>query len=134
MSIKYTATLFLTCGMLACADSAMNTSSSNQTGSTSFALNEQAAISGLQWLDSADPEADAKLALSNNKKVLYSMGGRGANPPGVAAGNNVTACTIEVISGASDMVYGDIHLNYLQKARRYAQIYNRVILKSCVTP
>jgi hypothetical protein len=95
---------------------------------------EREAVAALKWLDAADPEADARRAIAEKRPVLLTLGGRGAPTPGITANERArleTKCPTQVLPGATDVVRGDAHLDYLKRARQYAEQYNRVIAAHC---
>jgi hypothetical protein len=95
---------------------------------------EREAVAALKWLDAADPEADARRAIAEKRPVLLTLGGRGAPTPGISADERArleTKCPAQVLPGATDVVRGDAHLDYLKRARQYAEQYNRVIAAHC---
>jgi hypothetical protein len=88
----------------------------------------------LKWVDTADPVADAKRAVAEKRPVLFILGGRGALAPGISPELTSTLsvkCPVQMLPGATDTVHGDTHLNYLQRARAYAEKYNRELLAFC---
>jgi len=104
------------------------------TGSTEMDSQEKNAIALLAWLDSADPERDAKIAVSQGQLGLLSMGGRGAVLPGIPleqSGQYADKCGVSIVPGATDVVRGDAHLQYLQRAREYAETYNKIVGRHC---
>jgi len=96
---------------------------------------EAAAIERLSWVDGADAESAARSALSGGgRPVLLSSGGRGMSLPGIEPGEHALLlqhCDVEILEGAGDVVYGDRHLDYLQRAHDYAARYNRRISARC---
>jgi hypothetical protein len=100
----------------------------------SLSAAEREAVAALEWLDSADPVADAQRAIAQRRPVLYTLGGRGAALPGVTESERArlaTRCPTQILPGATDVVRGDTHLGYLQRAEQYAERYNRVIAAHC---
>ena len=95
---------------------------------------EKQAVAALQWLDQADASSAVKDAIKRGDFHLYSMGGRGASIPGVPtelAADYAEKCGVEVVPGAGDVVHGDIHIEYLQRAQKYAESYNTLMLEHC---
>lgn len=88
----------------------------------------------LQWLDSADPQADANQAIKQNDLRLLGLAIRSVNIPGVKKEDMLKyeeACGIQLIEGVSDVVRSDEHLRLMQKARSYALQYNAIIKTRC---
>jgi hypothetical protein len=95
---------------------------------------EREAVSALKWLDAADPIADARRAIAEKRPVLLTLGGRGAPTPGISADERArleTKCPTRVLPGATDVVRGDTHFDYLKRARQYAEQYNREVAAHC---
>ena len=88
----------------------------------------------LQWLDAADPQADAMQAVRQNDLRLLGLATRSVNIPGIEA-DEINAyeqsCGVQLIEGISDVVRSDEHLRLMQKARSYALQYNAIIKTHC---
>jgi len=103
----------------------------------SLSASEAAAVAALQWLDDADPAADAERAMREGRLTLLTLGGRGQSLPGVPVEFQTEAlskCFARLVPGAVDTVLGDSHLAYLQRAYDYAARYNRSMLRVCSVP
>jgi hypothetical protein len=88
----------------------------------------------LQWLDAADPQADAQQAVKTGDLRLLGMATRSINIPGVEADQVMkyeAKCGYQLIDGFSDVVSSDEHLRLMQKARSYALKYNTIIMTYC---
>ena len=88
----------------------------------------------LQWLDAADPQADANQAIKQNDLRLLGLATRSVNIPGVKGEDTLKyqeQCGVQLIEGVSDVVRSDEHLRLMQKARSYALQYNAVIKLHC---
>ena len=91
-------------------------------------------VQKLQWLDSADPQADAEHAIKKNDLRLLGLATRAVNIPGVEKELQYRyeqKCGVQLIEGISDVVRSDEHLRLMQKARSYALKYNAVIKLHC---
>ena len=91
-------------------------------------------VQKLQWLDSADPQADANQAILQNDLRLLGLATRTVSIPGVQkqeAYKYEEACGVQLIEGISDVVRSDEHLRLMQKARSYALRYNAIIKTRC---
>ena len=91
-------------------------------------------VQKLQWLDAADPQADAQQAVRKNDLRLLGLATRSVNIPGVDASETLAyeqACGVHLIEGISDVVRSDEHLRLMQKARSYALQYNAIIKQHC---
>ena len=104
------------------------------TGSTEMDSQEKIAIDALAWLDTADAENDAKTAVAKGQMSLLSMGGRGGTLPGIPleqTSQYTDKCGVSIVPGATDVVRGNAHLEYLQRAREYAETYNKIVAQHC---
>jgi hypothetical protein len=91
-------------------------------------------VQKLQWLDAADPQADANQAVLQDDLRLLGLATRSVNIPGVTKANMYKyeeACGVQLIEGISDIVRSDEHLRLMQKARTYALKYNAIIKVHC---
>ena len=91
-------------------------------------------VQKLQWLDAADPQADANQAVKQNDLRLLGLATRTVSIPGVSKEDSYKyeqACGVHLIEGASDVVRSDEHLRLMQKARSYALQYNAIIKLHC---
>ena len=91
-------------------------------------------VQKLQWLDAADPQADAQQAIKKNDFRLLGLATRSINIPGVGPEQILQyeeACGVQLIEGVSDVVRSDEHLRLMQKARSYALKYNAIIKTRC---
>ena len=105
-----------------------------QTGCASTAEPIDPYVQQLQWLDSADPQADANQAVKQNDLRLLGLATRSVNIPGIKKENLLKyeeSCGVQLIEGISDVVRSDEHLRLMQKARSYALKYNAVIKLHC---
>ena len=91
-------------------------------------------VQKLQWLDAADPQADANQAIKQNDFRLLGLATRSVNIPGIKQENSLKyeqSCGIQLIEGISDVVRSDEHLRLMQKARSYALKYNAIVKLHC---
>jgi hypothetical protein len=91
-------------------------------------------VQKLQWLDAADPQADANQAVKQQDLRLLGLATRSVNIPGIAKEETLEyeeACGVQLIEGISDVVRSDEHLRLMQKARSYALKYNAIIKLHC---
>ena len=91
-------------------------------------------VQKLQWLDAADPQADANQAVKQQDTRLLGLATRSVNIPGIAKADMLKyeeACGVQLIEGISDVVRSDEHLRLMQKARSYALKYNAIIKLHC---
>jgi hypothetical protein len=91
----------------------------------------------LKWVESADPIADANLAIAKGDFRLKGINGLGLMIPGTDLPQYEEATkTKNVISieGTSDVVYGEEHLRLIDLAFKYAEAYNRQVLSASNKP
>ncbi len=91
-------------------------------------------VQKLQWLDAADPQADANQAIKKNDLRLLGLATRAVVIPGVDKKDALKYeqhCGVQLIEGISDVVRSDEHLRLMQKARSYALQYNAIIKTLC---
>ena len=91
-------------------------------------------VQKLQWLDAADPQADANHAVKQKDFRLLGMAMRNVSIPGIDQDEQLKyeeACGVQLIEGISDVVRSDEHLRLMQKARSYALHYNAIIKTHC---
>lgn len=116
------------------SESSTSTAASAPDEASAMSPREAEAVALLRWLDRADPVADSKRAIDQERPTLLTLGGRGASLPGIAPERQshlTRKCPVRVLPGATDMVRGDTHLRYLQRAHDYAERYNRAMLAFC---
>lgn len=93
-----------------------------------------AALQSLAWVENADAARDAHRAIEQGDYRLLVPAGRGQLAPGLDATESTryrTTCGEKPIPGTTDVIRGDRHLQLLQAAYRYAEAYNRIIVKRC---
>ena len=91
-------------------------------------------VQKLQWLDAADPQADASHAIKQNDLRLLGLAVRSVIIPGIKAAEQhqyEEVCGVQLVEGISDVVRSDEHLRLMQKARSYALQYNEIIKRHC---
>jgi hypothetical protein len=91
-------------------------------------------VQKLQWLDAADPQADAEQAVKKNDLRLLGLATRSVNIPGIPQEQSLSyeeSCGVQLIEGISDVVRSDEHLRLMQKARSYALKYNAIVKIHC---
>ena len=91
-------------------------------------------VQKLQWLDAADPQADANQAVKKNDFRLLGLATRSVNIPGISKEDSLKyeeSCGVQLIEGISDVVRSDEHLRLMQKARSYALKYNAIVKTHC---
>ncbi|MCP4392361.1 MAG: hypothetical protein GY802_28985 [Gammaproteobacteria bacterium] len=91
-------------------------------------------VQKLQWLNAADPQADANQAVKTKDFRLLGLATRSVNIPGISKDESLKyeeSCGVQLIEGISDVVRSDEHLRLMQKARSYALKYNAIIKMHC---
>ena len=72
--------------------------------------------------------ADAKSALVKGDRRLVAVHGYATEAPGYVGVPSDYEAGFRIVADTGDIVRGPLHRAYLQRARRYALAYNRVIL------
>ena len=88
----------------------------------------------LAWLDAADPQADAELAIAQGDLRLLGLAMHALSIPGVDHDEIQAyeqACGVKLIDGVTDFVTSQEHLRLMQKARSYALRYNAIVKIQC---
>ena len=91
-------------------------------------------VQKLQWLDAADPQADANQAVKQNDLRLLGLATRSVDIPGIDKAQMAKyeeSCGVHLVDGISDVVRSNEHLRLMQKARSYALKYNAIIKLHC---
>lgn len=81
-----------------------------------------------------NPEVDARTALDKGNLHLLGFALRATVVPGVALADRqaaIEACGVQLIKGFGDVMRSDEQANAMQKAHKYAERYNAVVLKQC---
>lgn len=90
----------------------------------------------LSALKRKNPVNDAHNEAAKGKAYLWVyQSGRGGitKAPGLSEAQlaNNTSCSIRQIAGLGDMIYGETHLKYRVAIRKYANQFNKVMLRYC---
>ncbi|MES9994300.1 MAG: glutamyl-tRNA amidotransferase [Candidatus Thiodiazotropha sp.] len=96
---------------------------------------EKKAVESLLWLQDADPDKQAAQALEKGDKRLLAMASRATLLPGIEPELHSKAksiCGIRYLEGSTDTVFGEIHLQLIQRATDYAAAYNKIVVKHCL--
>ena len=91
------------------------------------------AVEKLQWLNNADPIQDAHAAVAKGDNRLKAVAGLTIEIPGIPPHQDDIYSSrygISVISGTSDSLESEEHARLNHLARKYAEQYNREVLKS----
>lgn len=96
---------------------------------------QQDHLSALRWVETADVQTDAQAAIVKKDYRLFVVATRGKNMPGVPSVDDYNRaeqrCGIQYLPGSTDVVKGEQHLALLQRAYRYAETYNQLMLNHC---
>ncbi len=97
---------------------------------------ERDAVTSLAWLKNTDAATDADTAIKRGDLRLIAMATRNPTLPGVPVESSSKAksvCGIRYLEGSTDAVVSDLHLKLLQAAQEYAEQYNHIMLKRCLS-
>lgn len=97
---------------------------------------EKQALESLSWVEHARPEVLARQALQRQDYRLMSFAMRGLISPGVSPvleEEYQALCGTKVMPGTGDVIRGQLHRQWRNKAREIASEYNQVILAACLS-
>ena len=106
-----------------------------QSNEIELSAQEKEAISRLNWVASVKLEELFKAAKASGDFRLYKKSSRGGGLIGVPEGlqsKAIQRCGSRTIPGLSDVRYGDAHKALAQKANRFAESYNQLMLSVCL--
>ena len=84
-------------------------------------------IDALRWVETADPEADARRAIGTGNPPLLAVWDYASKIPGVPGVVEGPACRVVHLEGTGDYHIAET-LQLQNAAIRYAQVYNRLVL------
>ncbi|MBT2968459.1 MAG: glutamyl-tRNA amidotransferase [Candidatus Thiodiazotropha sp. (ex Ctena orbiculata)] len=96
---------------------------------------EKKAVETLLWVEDADAEKQAAEALDKGDKRLMAMASRATILPGIEPELQSKAksiCGIRYLDGSTDTVFGEIHLQFIQRATEFAAAYNKIVIDKCM--
>ena len=96
---------------------------------------EKKAVESLLWLKDADPVKSAGEALEKGDKRLMAMASRATTLPGIETeliSKAKSICGIRYLEGSTDTVFGETHLQFIQRASDYAAAYNKIVIQQCM--
>lgn len=87
----------------------------------------------LQWIDYADPQADANLAIQKQDLTLLAFAGRVTSFPGIEVESNILKqkCGYRLLANTSDVLREPNELAARKKLYKYASTYNQLVLVAC---
>ncbi|MDJ0833638.1 MAG: hypothetical protein QNJ69_08975 [Gammaproteobacteria bacterium] len=88
----------------------------------------------LGWIRDANPEQDAKTAISRGDFRLMAMAQRSLVIPGVNPDNSRSyelKCGVNIMQGVGDVIRSQNHLELMKMAHQYALRYNAMIKLHC---
>ncbi|MET0072369.1 MAG: glutamyl-tRNA amidotransferase [Candidatus Thiodiazotropha sp.] len=100
-----------------------------------LSADEKKAVESLLWVEDADAEKQAAEALEKGDKRLIAMASRATMLPGIEPELQSKAksiCGIRYLDGSTDTVFGEIHLQFIQRASDYAAAYNKIVIGKCM--
>lgn len=89
----------------------------------------------LAWIRDANPEQDAKDAISRKDYRLMAMAQRNLVIPGVSQQDSrryELRCGVNIMQGVSDVIRSPGHLELMKQAHNYALRYNAIIKLYCL--
>ncbi|MEW8431313.1 MAG: glutamyl-tRNA amidotransferase, partial [gamma proteobacterium symbiont of Ctena orbiculata] len=100
-----------------------------------LSADEKKAVESLLWVEDADAGKQAAEALEKGDKRLIAMASRATMLPGIEPELQSKAksiCGIRYLDGSTDTVFGEIHLQLIQRASDYAAAYNKIVIEKCM--
>lgn len=112
-----------------------NKATDKMVNKTNYVMSEEEieVVNQMQWINSADAEADAKKALQNNVPELLAFSGRGISFPGLTHPQYESIkdkVNYRVAKGSGDVLYGETHRMLRVKLKSYAKTYNTIIFNT----
>ena len=100
--------------------------------------NAEVAIHNMDWIDYADPVADANIALEKEQFDLLAVSNKGLSLPGVdlSAHNLETLrsrCGVKLLETGGDAIYSKTQLEQRKAVVSYARRYNEILLTACLS-
>ena len=92
------------------------------------------AVQRLIWVESANATQDAEASIAKGDTTLLALSSRGTRIPGLSIEdqeNAIKLCGVRLLDGTGDAIFSERQLNLLQQVHKYAEAYNRIILKNC---
>lgn len=95
-------------------------------------------VHSMDWIDYADPVADANIALEKNLFALLAVSNKGLSLPGVDLARHdletlKASCGVKILETGGDAIYSKTQLEQRQAVVRYARQYNKILLTACLT-
>jgi hypothetical protein len=89
----------------------------------------------LNWLNYADPKADANLAIEKQDFTLLAFAGRVTSFPGIESESSALQqqCGYRLLANSSDALKSENELKLRKKLYQYAATYNQLVAAACQT-
>ena len=94
-------------------------------------------VKTIEWLEYADPVADANIAADKGQFFLLAISSKGLSFPGIDLTIHnfdalVERCHYKMLATGGDAIYGKKQLQNLKAVTAYAKTYNQIALKGCL--
>lgn len=128
--------MFVTLGLTACQQVPSTAEAQpNETTKVTSEMNDKEAeiVAKLQWVKTADAEADAREALASagsGKVEIIGFSGRGVSYPGLSKAQYAEIenfVTDRLAKGTGDTIYGQTQKALRRDLRDYARTYNTIV-------
>ncbi len=117
--------LFYICALLGC-----NVTAGEQENTPATAEH----LAALDWVKTANVEEDARAAQRRGDYQLLALAGRGEQLPGLPIERVEylkQQCGVRYLSGSTDVIRDQAHLQLLLQVSNYAAQYNQLMVKDC---
>lgn len=106
-----------------------------QSNEIELSAQEKEAISRLNWVENVKLDEWFMAAKGSGDFRLYKKSSRGGGLIGIPQalqGKAIQRCGSRTIPGLSDVRYGEVHKALANKANRFAEDYNKLMLSVCL--
>ena len=99
--------------------------------------NQDVITQALEWVEYADPVADANMAIDKGLYHLLAVSNKGLSLPGIDLQEHKMEdlqrmCNVRQLTAGGDAIYGKSQLSRLQSVMSYARQYNQIALNACL--
>lgn len=130
--------LILTCGLVSCAATEHTADDQSDAPVKAEKLSGMGMpVENMEWVDYADPIADANLALEKNDVHLLAVSNKGLSLPGVDLSQHSLdslqkACSVKLVATGGDAIYSKSQLDKRKSIVSYVKTYNQTVLAACL--
>ena len=103
-------------------------------------LNKQAdiAIQKMDWINYADPVADANMAIEKGQFHVLAVSNKGLSVPGINLSDYSieelqVRCKVKQVATGGDAIYSKSQLEKRKSVVTYVKAYNQIVLPACIS-